>query len=115
MRPGSGRPALRRRAQAPPFEPGPETRGRSRTGSRMTITNARGPASESQQPGSRKGLTLLAMTIGFSMTSLDSTIVTVSLPTMQRDLRMTNEERTLVVNAFLLLLAVSIAAGGRFG
>ncbi len=68
----------------------------------------------SDSAGARKGWVLLAMSLGFTMTMIDATIVTVALPTIQRDLGLSNTDRVWVVNAYLLILAVSIAAAGRF-
>ena len=55
------------------------------------------------------------MTGGLSMVFLDTTIVGVSLPTIQREFNATTAEIQWVVNAFLLALAVTVAAGGRLG
>jgi EmrB/QacA subfamily drug resistance transporter len=64
--------------------------------------------------GTRKGWVLAAMSLGFTMTMIDATIVTVALPTIQRDLDLSNTDRVWIVNAYLLVLAVSIALAGRF-
>jgi EmrB/QacA subfamily drug resistance transporter len=55
------------------------------------------------------------MTGGLAMVFLDTTIVGVSLPTIQRDFNASTAEIQWVVNAFLLALAVTVAAGGRLG
>ncbi len=55
------------------------------------------------------------MTGALSMVFLDQTIVSVALPTMQRDLNASTAEIQWVINAFLLALAVFVAAGGRLG
>ena len=60
-------------------------------------------------------MTLIAMTGGLSMVFLDSTIVGVSLPTIQREFNASTAEIQWVMNAFLLALAVTVAAGGRLG
>ncbi len=49
------------------------------------------------------------------MVFLDQTIVSVALPTMQRDLNASTAEIQWVINAFLLSLAAFVAAGGRLG
>ncbi|MEA2348002.1 MAG: hypothetical protein QOG62_1789 [Thermoleophilaceae bacterium] len=62
-----------------------------------------------------KRMVLIAMTGGMSMVFLDSTIVGVSLPTIQREFNASTAEIQWIVNAFLLALAVTVAAGGRLG
>jgi EmrB/QacA subfamily drug resistance transporter len=54
------------------------------------------------------------MSLAFTMTMIDATIVTVALPTMQRELSLTNTERVWIVNAYLLAFAVFVAAAGKF-
>jgi EmrB/QacA subfamily drug resistance transporter len=61
----------------------------------------------------RKWWTLAAMTGGLSMIFIDQTIVGVTLPTIGRELDMSQVELQWVVNAFLLTLAAFVAAGGR--
>jgi EmrB/QacA subfamily drug resistance transporter len=62
----------------------------------------------------RKQWVLAAMSLAFTMTMIDATIVAVALPTIQRDLDMSNTDRVWVVNAYLLAYTVTIAAGGKF-
>jgi len=45
-----------------------------------------------------------------SMIMIDQTVVSVALPTMQRDLSLTTASLHWVVNAYLLLLAVLVAS-----
>ena len=71
--------------------------------------------SAGEGPAVNKRMVLVAMTGGLSMVFLDTTIVGVSLPTIQRDFNATTAEIQWVVNAFLLALAVTVAAGGRLG
>jgi EmrB/QacA subfamily drug resistance transporter len=47
------------------------------------------------------------------MVMIDQTVVSVALPTMQRDLGLSTSGVQWVVNAYLLLLAVLVALGGR--
>ncbi|HTU97375.1 MAG TPA: MFS transporter [Solirubrobacteraceae bacterium] len=58
-------------------------------------------------------LILATMTGALSMVMIDQTVVSVALPTMQRDLGLTTTGVQWVVNAYLLLLAVLVAFGGR--
>ncbi len=63
---------------------------------------------------SRKRWVLVSMSLAFTMTMIDATIVTVALPSIQRDLALTNTERVWVVNAYLLAYTVFVAAAGKF-
>jgi EmrB/QacA subfamily drug resistance transporter len=63
--------------------------------------------------GNRKWWTLVVMTGTLSMILIDSTVVSVALPTIQRDLDMTTTELQWIVNAYLLALAAFVAVGGR--
>src|SRR6201992_61032 len=58
-------------------------------------------------------LILATMTGALSMVMIDQTVVSVALPTMQRDLGLSAAGVQWVVNAYLLLLAVLVALGGR--
>src|ERR1700744_500432 len=58
-------------------------------------------------------LILATMTGALSMVMIDQTVVSVALPTMQRDLGLSATGVQWVVNAYLLLLAVLVALGGR--
>jgi MFS family permease len=61
----------------------------------------------------RKWWILATMTGSLSMILLDETVVGVALPTIQRDLHMTQNGLQWVVNAYLLALASCVAIGGR--
>jgi MFS family permease len=61
----------------------------------------------------RRWWILAAMTGTLSMILLDQTVVSVALPTIQRDLDTTQTELQWVVNAYLLSLAALVAVGGR--
>jgi MFS family permease len=61
----------------------------------------------------RKWWILATMTGSLSMILLDETVVGVALPTIQRDLQMTQNGLQWVVNAYLLALASCVAIGGR--
>jgi EmrB/QacA subfamily drug resistance transporter len=64
--------------------------------------------------GSRRRWWVLAtMTGALSMVMIDQTVVSVALPTMQRDLGLSSAGVQWVVNAYLLSLAVLVAFGGR--
>jgi MFS family permease len=53
------------------------------------------------------------MTGTLSMMMLDSTVVSVALPSIQADLDLGQTELQWVVNAFLLALAVFVGVAGR--
>ncbi len=61
----------------------------------------------------RRWWTLIAMTGALSMILLDATVVSVALPTIQRDLDLTQVELQWVLNAYLLTLAAFVAVAGR--
>jgi EmrB/QacA subfamily drug resistance transporter len=63
----------------------------------------------------RKWWILVAMTGSLSMILIDETVVGVALPTIQRDLDMSQAGLQWVVNAYLLALAALVAVGGRLG
>src|ERR1700754_901266 len=62
---------------------------------------------------SRRWWVLATMTGSLSMIMIDQTVVSVALPTMQHDLSLSSAGVQWVVNAYLLLLAVCVALGGR--
>src|ERR1700749_2087093 len=61
----------------------------------------------------RRWWVLATMTGALSMIMIDQTVVSVALPTMQRDLSLSATGVQLVLNAYLLLLPVLVALGGR--
>jgi EmrB/QacA subfamily drug resistance transporter len=72
-----------------------------------------GNAAKSKRP-TRKGWVLSSMSLAFTMTMIDATIVTVALPSIQRELSLTNTQRVWIVNAYLLAYTVFVAAAGKF-
>ena len=60
-------------------------------------------------------LALIAMTGGYAMFYLDSSIVSVSLPTIQKSLHASNTSAHWFINAYLLPLAMFLITGGRLG
>lgn len=58
---------------------------------------------------------LAATILGSSMAFIDGTVVTVALPTLQRDLRATAADAQWVVEAYALFLAALILVGGSLG
>ncbi len=63
----------------------------------------------------RRWLTLVAMTGSLSMIMLDSTVLGVALPSIQRDLHFTDAQQSWAVNGYLLAMASWVALGGRIG
>src|ERR1700760_120506 len=61
----------------------------------------------------RRWWVLATMTGALSMIMIDQTVVSVALPTIQKDLGLSSAGLQWVVNAYLLLLAVLVALGGR--
>jgi MFS family permease len=64
---------------------------------------------------SRKRLTLVACILGSGIALLDSTVVNVALPTIQRDLGGGLAAQQWVVNSYLLTLGSLILIGGSLG
>ena len=80
----------------------------------MTATTLTRPSTLTPATASRSRWWVLATMTGcLSMIMIDQTVVSVALPTMQRDLSLTTMSLHWVVNAYLLLLAVLVAFGGR--
>ena len=59
--------------------------------------------------------TLAGACIGLFLLMLDSTVVTLALPSIQRDLGASTSELQWVLNAYLLALAVLVVTAGRLG
>src|SRR4051794_8126544 len=55
------------------------------------------------------------MTLALSMILIDQTVVSVALPTIQRELDVSQTGLQWVVNAYLLAIAAFVAVGGRIG
>src|SRR5918911_1012407 len=78
-----------------------------------TLTPAAPAAIEIPTASSRRWWVLATMTGALSMIMIDQTVVSVALPTMQRDLGLSTAGVQWVVNAYLLVLAMLVALGGR--
>ena len=63
----------------------------------------------------RKWLILIAMSTVSGMVMLDETVVGVALPTVRRDLGMSEVASHWVISAYMLVFAGTAAAGGRMG
>jgi EmrB/QacA subfamily drug resistance transporter len=77
-----------------------------------------GPAPRSTgtvQPSSSRWLSLLVLCAGFLMIILDSTIVNVALPSIQRDLGFSQSSLAWVVNAYLIAYGGLMLLAGRLG
>lgn len=64
-------------------------------------------------PSRNKYLTLVAMTGALSMILIDETVVSVALPSIQRDLDLSSTALQWVMNAYLLVIAALVAVAGR--
>lgn len=74
------------------------------------------PLAEPLRIGSRQGRwVLLATILASSMSFLDSTVVNVALPTLQREFRAELSSVAWVVDAYVLTLTAFILLGGSFG
>ena len=63
----------------------------------------------------RKWIILVAASLAFGLNMLDETVVAIALPTIQRDLSMTLLSSHWILNAYLLVIAVFVAVGGKLG
>src|SRR6476661_8246874 len=63
----------------------------------------------------RRWLALVVVCFGQLMIVLDSTIVNVALPSIQRDLRFSQADLTWVVNAYLITYGSLLLLAGRAG
>jgi MFS family permease len=63
----------------------------------------------------RRWWVLATMAGSLSMIMIDQTVVSVALPTMQRDLHLSSTGAQWVVNVYILLLAMLVVVGGRLG
>src|SRR5216683_2351332 len=66
-------------------------------------------------PTSSRWLSLLVLCAGFLMIILDSTIVNVALPSIQRDLGFSQSSLAWVVNAYLIAFGGLLLLAGRLG
>src|SRR5215472_14212665 len=78
-----------------------------------TVTHP--PSMPSELPQSRRRLALYVLSIGVLMIVLDTTVVTVALPTMQAQLGFTPTALTWVLNGYLLTYGGFLLLGGRLG
>ena len=58
---------------------------------------------------------LIAMTGSLSMIMIDQTIVSVTLPTIQREYNISSSSLDWIINSYILSLAAMMAVGGRIG
>lgn len=65
--------------------------------------------------GSRRWLILLAMTGSLAMIMLDTTVVAVALPTIQKGMNVDQNLLEWVIVAYLVILASFMALGGKLG
>jgi EmrB/QacA subfamily drug resistance transporter len=63
----------------------------------------------------RRWWVLIAMTGSLAMIMIDTTVVSVALPSIQRDLQVSQTGVQWIVNAYVLVLAVTVALAGRLG
>ena len=71
--------------------------------------------SSALRPDSRRWLALIVVCFGQLMIVLDSTIVNVALPSIQRDLHFSQADLTWVVNAYLITYGSLLLLAGRAG
>src|SRR5258708_37986945 len=71
--------------------------------------------SSALRPDPRRWLALIVVCFGQLMIVLDSTIVNVALPSIQRDLHFSQADLTWVVNAYLITYGSLLLLAGRAG
>src|ERR1700753_1247740 len=64
---------------------------------------------------SNKGLVLAAMVFAVAMTFIDQTIVAIAIPSLQKDLSLTQTASQWIINGYLLSLSALFAFGGKLG
>jgi EmrB/QacA subfamily drug resistance transporter len=73
------------------------------------------PAPPESSRGPRRWIALVVVCLAQLMNALDSTIVNVALPAIQRDLHFTQANLTWVVNAYLIAFGSFLLMAGRLG
>lgn len=81
----------------------------------MTSAGVSSPSATQTLPATRKRLTLVATILGSSIAILDSSVVSVALPSIQRNLGGGLAGQQWVTNAYLLTLGSFILLGGSLG
>jgi EmrB/QacA subfamily drug resistance transporter len=78
---------------------------------------ARGPQVELAAPRvkSNPWVILLVLTLGFFMILLDTTIVNIAVPRIEKDLNTSFDEILWILNAYILVYAVLLIVAGRLG
>jgi EmrB/QacA subfamily drug resistance transporter len=77
------------------------------------VVNSSAPGDASDVADSRRWLVLVVLGLAQMMVVLDSTIVSIALPTAQRDLGFSNSDRQWVVTAYALAFGALLLLGGR--
>jgi EmrB/QacA subfamily drug resistance transporter len=73
------------------------------------------PVAVASAPGQRSGIALLVIATAQLMLVLDTTIVNVALPSIQRSLHMTTANLNWVITAYVVTFGGFLVAGGRAG
>ena len=77
------------------------------------MTDATGHGTSDDTGHDRRWWVLIAMTGALSMILIDDTVVSVAMPSIQRDLHMSSTSLQWIMNAYLLTIAAFIAVAGR--
>jgi EmrB/QacA subfamily drug resistance transporter len=80
----------------------------------QTLVPDRSPAPDATGASRNRMWILLAVSLGTFMTYLDNNVINVAIPTIQRDLHLTESGIEWVVSAYILSFAGLLLAGGRF-
>jgi len=79
----------------------------------MTLIADREPAPDSTRPETNRWLVLVLVCFAQFMVVLDATIVNVALPSIQKDLELTEADLQWVVNSYTLIFGGFLLLGGR--
>jgi EmrB/QacA subfamily drug resistance transporter len=77
------------------------------------MTQARGSSAAAPPTSGSKYLALTAMVFAVAMTFIDQTIVSIAVPNIQGELRLSSNGVQWIINGYLLALAAFFALGGR--
>jgi len=81
----------------------------------MSAPTSPSPTASAARSNRRRWLALVVVCLGMFMNALDSSIVNVALPAIQRQLHLSQADLTWVVNAFLITFGSCLLLAGRLG
>ena len=79
------------------------------------FAGSRGTSAAASRGVANKNLVLAAMVFAVAMTFIDQTIVSIAIPSLQKDLSLTATGSQWIINGYLLALSALFAFGGKLG